>query len=108
METTNQEPIIFNMETDSNINTIKQRGRPKGKAKTEQDTTKPKKAKKQKKENNINEEQQQIFNIQSKLKILKETEQTHHEALKQFKEAEQTRNDALNKFKEAEQEYNKE
>ena len=54
MEEADQEPIILNMETDSNINTIinttreeikqvnKPRGRPK---KTEQQTTKPKKAK---------------------------------------------------------------
>ena len=101
MESTNQEPILFNMETNSNINTIKPRprGRPK---KTEQEKAKPKKT------NDINEEQQHIFNIQSKLNILKETEQTHHEALKQFKEAEQTRHEALKQFKEAEQEYNKE
>ena len=99
MESTTQEPIIFNMETDSNLNTIRPRGRPK---KTEQEKAKPKKT------NDINEEQQQFFNIQSKLNVLKETEDKHHEALKHFKEAEQTRHEALNNFKEAEREYNKE
>ena len=120
MEDTNQEPIILNMETYSNKNTIintldttpeeikqvkKPRGRP---TKTEQETTKPKKAKEQKKENNIYEEQQQILNIQSKLNSLKEADQAHSKALNELKEAEQEHSKALNRVKEAEQEYNKE
>ena len=126
METTEQgQPIYFNMETDSNINTItntegtpeeikqvkKSRGRPK---KTEQETaqtqkaTKPKTTKEQQRETNIYYEQQQILNIQSKLNELKQTEQEHKEALTQFKEAEQKRDKTLKQFKEADQEYNKE
>lgn len=90
MESTTQEPVIFNMETDINLNAIRPRGRPK---KTEQEKAKPKKT------NDINEEQQQFFNIQSKLKVLKETEDQHHEALNNFKEAEREYNKELKQFK---------
>ena len=45
METTNQEPIIFNMETDSNINTIKPIGRPKKKQNKKQRHQKKQKSK---------------------------------------------------------------
>ena len=125
MENTDQEQIMFKMETNSNINTIintesttpeeikqvkKSRGRPKG---TEQETTqtqeatKPKKAREQKTTNiKLDDEQQQLLNIQSKLNNLKEAEREHTEALTQFKEAEQKHDKTLKQFKEAEQEYN--
>lgn len=119
MENTDQEQIIFNMETNSNINTIintesttpeeikqvkKSRGRPKG---TEQEATKPKKAREQKTTNiKLDDEQQQLLNIQSKLNNLKEAEQEHNEALTQFKEAEQKHDKTLKQFKEAGKDYN--
>jgi ankyrin repeat protein len=120
MENTDQEPIIFKMETNSNINAIinteeikqvkKSRGRP---TRTEQETTqaqeatKPKKAREQKTTNiKLDDEEQQLLNIQSKLNNLKEAEQEHNEALKQFKEAEQKHDKTLKQFKEAGKEYN--
>ena len=129
MANTDHEQIKFNMETDSNINTIiktesttqpppgqeikqgkNSRGRPKG---TEQETkqaheaTKPKKAREQKTTNiKLDDEQQQLLNIQSKLNNLKEAEQEHNEALTQFKEAEQKHDKTLKQFKEAGKDYN--
>ena len=40
MDTKNQEPIILNMETDSNINTIKQVNKPRGRPKQNEQITK--------------------------------------------------------------------
>ena len=120
MENTDQEQIIFKMETNSNINTIintesatpeeikqvkKSRGRPK--TTQAQEATKPKKAREQKTTNiKLDDEEQQLLNIQSKLNNLKEAEQKHNEALKQFKEAEQKHDKTLKQFKEAGKEYN--
>ena len=123
MKTTDRDNILFNMDHDSNINTVintegtapeekqevkKTRGRPK---RTGQDDThnEPQKAREPKTKNNnikLDDDQQQLLNIQSKLNNLKEAEQEHNEALKQFKEAEQKHDKTLKQFKEAGKEYN--